>query len=441
MSPKLSLRARLNLLIGLAMALILVIGFLFAVHDARQSVRNEADSSVRLTLGLIETALVGESLQGLSLADWMERLGKLDRTRHLKITVGGDTPAPIPARRKEAGSTVPGWFLWAVAPESVVVERRLNQPGKSPMSIRIAANSDDEIMEAWSETRGFLLLLAALAASIYALIHCTVGRALKPVEIMLKGLERIEKGEFDDRLPSFSLPEMDRLSRGINHLAETLGKARRENAALTRHSLAIQEEERRALAQEVHDEFGQCLTAIKLLSATLRKPGDPPAPAATQITALCDRLFQVVRNMMRRLRPMSLEDLGLAAALEDLVEQWRSSHPEMNFQFECGLSIRQIRGDIALQIFRMAQEGLTNMVKHANAQNGWLSLQLADSRLIELTMRDDGQGFGPENHGKGFGLSGMKERVSSLGGDFALDTALGEGSELHILIPYSEISP
>ena len=78
MKSKLSLRSRLNLLIGLAMALILVIGFLFAVHDARQSVRNESESSVRLTLGLIETALVGEGLQSLSLSDWMERLAKLD---------------------------------------------------------------------------------------------------------------------------------------------------------------------------------------------------------------------------------------------------------------------------------------------------------------------------------------------------------------------------
>ena len=439
MKSKLSLRSRLNLLIGLAMALILVIGFLFAVHDARQSVRNEAESSVRLTLGLIETALVGEGLQTLSLSDWMERLAKLDKTRHLKITVGGDSPAvPTPARRSEGGSPVPGWFRWAVAPEPVVVERRINQSGKSPMSIRIAANADDEIMEAWSETRGFLLLLIALAASIYALIHFTVGRAFKPVEVMLNELEKIERGEFDDRLPAFSLPEMDRLSRGINHLAETLGNARRENVALTRHSLAIQEDERRILAQEIHDEFGQCLTAIKLLGASLRKPAHSSISAADQIIELCDRLFHVVKNMMRRLRPMSLEDLGLAAALEDLVDQWQVSHPEMQFILECDPNIRQIRADVALQIFRLAQEGLTNMVRHANARHGWLSLQLPASRMIEMTIRDDGQGFDPLNHTKGFGLNGMKERVSSLGGRFALDTRPGEGLNLHILIPCTE---
>jgi two-component system sensor histidine kinase UhpB len=442
MRSKLSLRSRLNLLIGLTMALILVIGFLFAVHDARQSVRNEAESSVRLTLGLIETALVGESLHALSLSDWMERLAKLDKTRHLKITVGGDFPAaPLPTRRREAASPVPGWFRWAVAPEPVVVERRLNQPGKSPISIRIAANADDEIMEAWSETRGFLLLLIALAASIYALIHFTVGHAFGPVEIMLMGLEKIERGEFDDRLPSFSLPEMDRLSGGINHLAETLSKARSENVALTRHSLAIQEEERRILAQEVHDEFGQCLTAIKLLGASLRKPVESPTPAANQIIELCDRLFHVVKNMMRRLRPMSLEDLGLAAALQDLIEQWQSSHPEMEFNLECDPNIKQIRADVALQIFRLAQEGLTNMVRHANARQGWLSLQLPASRMIEMTMRDDGQGFDPRNHAKGFGLNGMRERVSSLGGRFALETRPGEGLILRILIPCSESGP
>ena len=439
MSSKFSLRSRLNLLIGLAMALILVIGFLFAVHDARQSVRNEAESSVRLTLSLIETALVGESLQALSLADWMERLAKLDKTRHLKITVGDDSPpVPIPAHRSQTGKQVPGWFQWAVAPEPVVVERRLDQSGKWPMRIRITANADDEIMEAWSETRGFLLLLSALAASIYALIHFMVGRAFKPVEVMLKGLEKIERGEFDDPLPSFSLPEMNRLSRGINHLAKTLGNARRENVALTRHSLAIQEEERRILAQEIHDEFGQCLTAIKLLGASLRKATSNPAPAADQIIELCDRLFHVVKNMMRRLRPMSLEDLGLAAALEDLVDQWQASHPEMQFNLECDPDIRQIRADVALQIFRLAQEGLTNMVRHANARHGWLSLQLSASRMIELTIRDDGQGFDPRNHAKGFGLNGMKERVSSLGGRLALETSPGEGLNLRILIPCTE---
>jgi len=265
-----------------------------------------------------------------------------------------------------------------------------------------------------------------------------VGRAFKPVEVMLNELEKIERGEFDDRLPAFSLPEMDRLSRGINHLAETLGNARRENVALTRHSLAIQEEERRILAQEIHDEFGQCLTAIKLLGASLRKPNDSSAPAADQIIELCDRLFHVVKNMMRRLRPMSLEDLGLAAALEDLVEQWQANHPEMQFHLECDPNIRQMRADVALQIFRLAQEGLTNMVRHANARHGWLSLQFPASRMIEMTIRDDGQGFDPEHLTKGFGLNGMRERVSSLGGRFALETRPGEGLNLRILIPCSE---
>jgi two-component system sensor histidine kinase UhpB len=221
-------------------------------------------------------------------------------------------------------------------------------------------------------------------------------------------------------------------------MATALGIARNENKALIRHSLAIQEEERRNLARELHDEFGQCLTAIKVMSATLRQPGEAPGSPAGQIMGLCDRLFGVVRAMLRRLRPMVLEDLGLAAALEDLAEQWRTSHPDLRIHLDCAPAVAELSGDLALQLFRSIQECLTNIVKHAHAREVWIDLTQNAAHAINVTVRDDGRGFTANRPGRGFGLSGIRERVAGLGGHLTLDTRPGHGVTVRIVIPRLE---
>jgi len=500
MHEGLSLRFRLNLMIVLTMLAILGLGTLFAVHNARRSVAEEIDSTVNLALQLIEVSLSENRNSTDSLGNWFSQLNKLDKTRHLRIQVrqapeqsaGSDHSAEnrmggtefahgartkdgldqfgspeagprdesqrwdehtlidFAARGSERTTDVPGWFAWAVKPGSIAAEKRVETAGNGVISILIEANPEDEIAEAWNEARGFLTLIAILAVTIYALVHITVGRAFRCVGVILDGLEDIERGDYGRRLPDFSLPEFARISQAFNHTASALEKARDENRALTQQSLAIQEEERRYLAQELHDELGQSLSAIKVLAASLRKRDNGPQNNETieRIMAVCDRLFGVVRGMMRRLRPLILDELGLIASLEDLIENWRSRNPDINLHFDCEDDIEEYAGAAKIHLFRIVQECLTNVVKHAEANGVRIELRLKEITEMEkhsrssilLKISDNGCGFDPNQPRRGFGLLGIRERVASLGGEFNLITCPSEGVSLEVCVPCGEAS-
>jgi two-component system sensor histidine kinase UhpB len=447
MPARLSLRFRLNLMIALAMLLILGLGFLLAVHSARRSVDEEIRSTVNLALQLIEAGQPETRGAGNPPAAWLAQLGRLDRTRHLRIHIAGEaaTVLNLVTAKSGAGAEVPAWFRWSVAPEAVVAEQRLADGRGGEFAIRIEADSGDELAEAWRETRGFLVLLLGLAGAVYGLVHVTVGRAFRSVGAILEGLENIEKGDYGKRLPDFPLPEFSRISGAFNHMAATLEKARDENRALTQQSLNIQEEERRYLAQELHDELGQSLTAIKVMAAALRNPVGPHREAAEHIMNLCDRLFGVVRAMMRRLRPSMLDELGLAASLEDLVEDWRGHHSGLDIDFACDSGVDAQAGAARIHLFRIVQECLTNAIKHAEAQRLAIRLRLDEAGgarpWIVLRVRDDGRGFDPRRPPRGFGLPGIRERVAGLGGRFDLKTAPGQGVAIEIHIPPGDPDP
>ena len=441
MSSRLSLRGRLNLMIGLAMLPIVAVGFLFAIHDARQSVRNEAQSTVSLALQLVEAGLQSRKDNGNSVSSWMAHLGRLERIRHLRISAHGPFSSTLnfSTAQFQAQETVPNWFKWLVAPEPIRRERKLLVEGGQPYSILIEGNADDEITEVWSETRGFLSLLLVLAGAVYGLVHVIVGRAFRSVDIILDGLEKIERGAFEKRLPEFPLHEFNSIAGAFNHMACKLETSRKENRALVRQSIRIQEEERRHLARELHDELGQSLTAIKVMAAALKPREENPVDGpAHQITGICDQLFSVIRTMIRRLRPSMLDELGLAASLEDLVENWRASHPELTIQLHCSPSIDEACADSSIDVFRIVQECLTNIIKHAAARRVEIGLHQEETdsgHSIVLRVSDDGRGFDPAQSQGGFGLYGIRERVDGLNGELSLTTHPGQGVAIEIRIP------
>jgi two-component system sensor histidine kinase UhpB len=434
-------------MIAAAMLLIVGLGFLFAIHDARRSVEEEVRSTVNLALQLIEAGQAGAGQgadgAGNPYSGWLAQLGQLERTRHLRIQVAGKAAVALsfPTAASEADAAVPGWFRWAVAPRPIAEERLLPDGTGGRSAIRIEADSGDEIAEAWRETQGFLYLLLALALAVYGLVHVTVGRAFRAVGTILAGLEGIEKGEYGQRLPGFPLPEFDRISGAFNHMAAALDISREENRALIRQSMLIQEEERRRLARELHDELGQSVTAIKFMAAALRNGGDSGREAAAHIMSVCDRLFGVVRDMMRRLRPSVLDELGLAASLDDLAEHWRAGHPGLAIDCACEAGIDECAEEASIHLYRIVQECLTNVVKHADARSVLIRLAPVEAEgrdWIALSFRDDGRGFDPEQPRRGFGLAGMKERVAGLGGRFRLASGSGLGVAIEIRIPYGE---
>ena len=193
------------------------------------------------------------------------------------------------------------------------------------------------------------------------------------------------------------------------------------NRRLARQSVRIQEEERRNLARELHDEFGQYLNAIKIEAVSLRDAGvagDDAHDIARSIIGIADHVQAVMRETIGRLRPAGLDELGLTAALEHCVDGWRRRMPAVRFDFATGNRVAEGDEAVNITLYRVVQEALTNVAKHAAATNVEIRLDgpSAAGDTITLTVRNDGRARNAASAGTGLGIVGMRERVEALGG-------------------------
>jgi len=220
-----------------------------------------------------------------------------------------------------------------------------------------------------------------------------------------------------------------------------------QNRSLTQRLFQIQEEERRHMARELHDEFGQWLTAMQLHAQVIANFTESQAPeirdSAKAITESIGQIYKDIRGMIGRLRPSVLDALGLTESLEDLVNQWQEHHPEIH----CELSVEGDLADLGeltnISIYRIVQEGLTNVAKHAQASQVSVRLQRdrpepGSPTPLVLTIEDDGKGADASTSRGGVGLLGMRERALAAGGEFALSWRDGRGLRVEVRFPVDQ---
>jgi signal transduction histidine kinase len=220
-----------------------------------------------------------------------------------------------------------------------------------------------------------------------------------------------------------------------------LAANREQLRLLTRQGLAAQESERRALARELHDELGQYLNAIKIDAVAIRTavPGhrEPVQQMAASIILLADHAYAAVRNIVGRLRPVALDELGLAVALEHLRAIWRQRLPSLEIELQTALLDTlepELDETTSLMLYRVTQEALNNVVRHAGARRVTISMRRIEG-VIELSIADDGCGFDAYGKSFGLGLLGMRERAEAAGGDMAIASAPGAGCTLIVRLP------
>jgi signal transduction histidine kinase len=304
--------------------------------------------------------------------------------------------------------------------------------------------------EAWREASRLVAVMAVTLLLLCGLVYAALARALRPTRLICAGLERIAANDLLTRLPPFDLAELSAIRDVFNHLAESLQTALAERNELTRRLIALQDEERRHLARELHDEFGQCLTAIRALAASA---GQTAAEQCPSLLSECDgiartaaRMTDTLRGTLFRLRPPDVDELGLAASLEGLVAGWDGrSRGRTRFEVRLCSGLDGLSGEIGAGLYRIAQEALTNAAKHAEATRVVLGVTKREAQLspsgpaaaeIELTVDDDGQAGDPGHAVKsGMGLLGMRERVATLGGRLSFEAGRQGGSVLRVVIP------
>jgi two-component system sensor histidine kinase UhpB len=223
-------------------------------------------------------------------------------------------------------------------------------------------------------------------------------------------------------------------------LAETLT----ENQRLALKYVDMQEHERKTLARDLHDELGQYVNAIKLDAVSIREAAaDRPTirDIARAVIANVDRVYEVLRGLIRQLRPVGLDELGLAAALENCVNEWRSRLPETQIEIACGPELDALAESRALVLFRLVQEALTNVARHSSATRVQIKIGRAPSAQgIDISIADNGCGSDLSVPRSGLGLIGMRERVAALGGSIAVSSVSGmPGFEVRAYLPLQDV--
>jgi two-component system sensor histidine kinase UhpB len=362
-------------------------------------------------------------------------LRTLEDARHLEISISGaNSTAYPPAQIRSIAA--PRWFVRLVEGVPLEFHKPLNNATGDVITIR--TNPGDEIAEVWQETRVFLLMLLVVLLTLNGILYLIIGRWFQPVTTILDNLGQVEHGGFSGTLPANALPELRVIDDRIKRLSAVLAASRKDNELLTSRSLLIQEEERRHLAQELHDEMGQSISAIKAIAFSIAQRSSDDSMSregATRIGSISNHVRDHIRSMMHRLRPVVLDELGLIPALEHMVDEWNRNHSNSFCSLRASGDGSRLSSEQQIHLYRIVQEALTNAAAHSGAESVEVSVECSDP--VRLQVRDTGKGFLAAAITPGMGLSGMQERVKALRGEWALDTQPEAGVTIRVVFPLS----
>lgn len=315
-------------------------------------------------------------------------------------------------------------------------------PGIKIGELAVTPDFDSEAAEAWIQIRTVLWIAAGILL-LNVLIYLPVHRVLRPSEHILRVLGEMEKGDLSVRLPRFELVELQRIATVFNHLAERLQDTIAEQRRLAERLLGVREEERRHLARELHDEFGQCLASINAEAAYANELAGESLPALLPCTHAIARttaqMMESLQQILSQLRPVGLEEFGLEAGLQQLVRGWEQrSRGQCGYLLEIEGAFDDLPDNLVVSLYRIVQESLTNAAKHGRPTMVEVRLRCGDS--IDVTVDDDGSGaHGCEREGR-HGVLGMRERALALGGSFAMMPRSPQGMRIAVRIPAAAMS-
>lgn len=440
-----SLRLRLNLLVAfLSLAFVAVVASLL-IHDARNAIREQVEAANRVTVQLLDTVIVSSAMNPslgpthYVMQDFLRSMGYV-RSSYIELFDHLGNPLyRSPSSTFMQNVEPPAWFVKLVSPKQEVVSRRI-QFG----TLVIASDPDGSIREAWFSFSQILVTGCVFFVLLNALVYAFLSHALRPVDGILSAINRVEQGDLTTKLPRFSLPEFDKIGQSLNRMMVGLDAERQleENRQLTRLIQQHIEDERRSLARELHDELGQYVTAIKTFAVAIANKAKTSAPeieaSANTIVSAANQIYDGMHNIIRQLRPSAMDNMGLVETLKDMVANYQAQHQDLSITLAVNGTFEGLGEDVNINIYRIVQESVNNVIKHAQAQEVAVSLNTVDNGSLALTIQDDGIGMelGSVDQSNHFGLLGIKERAQALNGEFSLTAGPQEkGTKLTVVIP------
>lgn len=428
------LRKRLIGSLGLLLGALMLVAVLINLSSLRHDINAEVSASAQLVQVLLKAGQIEHDLPAEEASTRLQAMLQAAPLRHLTITLEQNEAQ----KQRPVTST---WLSRLLSIESTDTSGQLIRLGEQ--NLRIAPNPNSEIDERLGDTVRLCITLLLFSGATLLVTWWSADRALTPVRELEAGLQRLADGKNEAALPTFNLREFSQVAGAIDSLAAALATSRNAQQALARQLIEVQEDERRTLARELHDEMGQTLTAIGVTATYLERNAEQIS--AKQLAECAYELRRDVRTsgeqlraMLKGLRPHGLDTGGLSNALCELVAGWQQRESGISFRLTLPTPMPTISETAGLVLYRVVQEALTNAVRHSSARHCLVSIE-SSADMLYLEIVDDGKGLPPSNIAQNGGLLGMKERVAMVGGLLVIKTGQEGGLKLQISLPLQQM--
>lgn len=443
----LSLRIKINLIFSAITIIVFAVLIAVEISATRSGVREEMEASGRIAAQLL--GRIGNFYASEDLPDLVHFLQATGRVRANDIELfdkAGTQLYQSPPSTYKAGRYAPEWYAALVAPRQVqrVVELE-------DARLVISTNSTRAILDGWDNLRDILLAQLTLFVLADLIIFWLVGRWLAPLEKIQRGLREIEQGSHEVRLPPLPGKEAGEMGRAFNRMAQAIEDSilARQSSAEAQARLEAQreftqllhariEEERAALARELHDELGQSLTAIRSIAKSMMQhpdvAGGPLERHAQMLFDTAGMTSDAMHRMIPRLRPIKLEGMGLVDAVRDLLTDTQSKNPDIRFELAVADALPPLDDALELTAYRVVQEAVTNVVRHSGASRAQVSIGLQENTLT-LVIADNGIGAATLVREGHYGVRGMQERAESHHGSVDFRPGAEGGLEVRVILP------
>jgi signal transduction histidine kinase len=351
----------------------------------------------------------------------------LDSSSDIQFRPADAGPPPSSRSPLQSPHGVPRWFIDLLTIPDIDGVFPVAVGGRHVGDIVFSPDQSAELFEKWVGFLALACFVVVLTVLTAAIAYLIAGSALRPLQYLGAGLTRMRGGNYDHLIPVMGPPEIRQSSEEANALARTLRQLSQDNRDLLRRLVSLQDDERRDLARELHDELGPLLFSIRANTVALLEAMPPMMDSlggpAQQVLQSVEALQQTNRRILDRLRPHYIQELGLAKSIATLLQNIRRQAPQIEFVASIDPALDRIDGLLSLTVYRVIQEGLTNVLRHARASRAHVEAYATDQALV-VEISDDGVGFAGDS-AFGRGLTGMHERVRALSGSLQLLRADG----------------
>jgi two-component system, NarL family, sensor histidine kinase UhpB len=453
-----SMRTRLIVIPASLLLLGMATAILVTLYDAEDRIRSESASGIKHGSLLIDYAHDNVVTSSDPDAALRRLQTELKNVRHISVQYRPADKATNDEKVESASdASVPKWFLDFFEAPQIIKSYPVTIKGEPHGELVMSTKPADEVAEIWNDLSFLTVLLAVISAGIISLMSLTTHQTLKPLNELVDGLCRLQRGEFA-ALNEIRIVELRQIGEQFNLLARSLARTEADNHLLVDRLMSIQEAERKELARELHDEFGASLFGIRAAASCIMEDATSGlneertreiVGRAKAISNLADSIQKHNYRILERVRPVILHQIGLINAIRDLVDQWQTAHRDIACEVRLPAKPPPCNDDVSLTSYRFVQECLTNVARHAKAESVRVMLEYSateangmtapteSNRAIHVSVEDDGIGLA-DDFQFGFGFLGMSERVRKLGGHFKVSNSQHAGTLIEAIIPLAD---